>query len=97
MITNVYKPSTSSNGGLPIDFIFAKTSQFKGISYKVLSDHPLALETSDHYPVMAKLLTAKAYEDVLLPSVGEFPELPDNPSYKDHDDDFFSEDDRTGF
>ena len=92
MATNTYKPSTSSNGSLAIDFIFAKTEFFRGISYKVLSDHPLAFKTSDHYPVLAKFVTAKSYDDVPLADISYRP-----PVYEDFDGGFDSADDREGF
>ena len=95
-ITNSYKPSTSVNGA-NIDFIFTKPSAFKSIKYKVINDHPLALWTSDHYPVFAKLVLAEEYDDVLLEIIYEYPELPKDPDYNDWGDDFNTEDDTDGF
>ena len=94
-ISGIYKPSTTVNGAT-IDCCFTDTNEFKAIDYKVINTE-LALYTSDHYPVLSKIVMAETYEDVLLEGIYEFPELPEDPTYNDHGDDFVTEDDTDGF
>ena len=98
MLPDAYKPSTTVNGGGYIDFCFIKSSEFKTLKYKVINDHPLALLTSDHYPVFSKIVWVEEYEDVLLSTlINGFPVPPENPKYDNFGDDFLTEDDREGF
>jgi endonuclease/exonuclease/phosphatase family metal-dependent hydrolase len=96
LMGNVYKPSTTVNGAY-IDCCFVDPDEFKPIKYKVINDHQYSLTTSDHYPVFSKIVWPETYEDVLLEAINEFPRLPDDPTYNDHNDFFFSEEDTDGF
>ena len=94
-ISGIYRPSTTAPGAT-LDCCFTDTSEFQAIDYKVINTE-LALYTSDHYPVFSKIVVKQSYGDVLLEGIYEFPELPEDPTYKDHDDNFVTEDDTDGF
>lgn len=97
LLGNVYKPATTVGGGF-IDFCFVKGSEFKPLKYKVINDHPLSLTTSDHYPVFSKIAWAESYADVWLEEdKNGYPVPPENPTYNDYDDFFFTEDDTEDF
>lgn len=93
--SGIYKPSTTVNGAT-IDCCFTKPTEFKAIDYKVINTE-LALYTSDHYPVLSKVVVAEAYEDVRLEAIYDYPELPEDPTYEDFDDFFYTEDDTEDF